>query len=145
MSNTSFDLAPVLARAEADFDGSVQRLCDFLRIESVSTDPAYAVKTRAAGQWVVDQLRALGFEAGLRDTTGHPMVVAHHPGPPGTNAPRILYYGHYDVQPPDPLDLWESPPFEPAIVEAKHGKRIVARGAVDDKGQVMTWLEAFRA
>lgn len=145
ISNAPFNLAPVLAHAEAVFDDSVQRLCEFLKIESVSTDPAYAAKTRAAAQWVVEQLTSLGFDASLRETTGHPMVVAHHPGPEGTTAPRVLYYGHYDVQPPDPLDLWESPPFQPSIVDAKHGKRIVARGAVDDKGQVMTWLEAFRA
>jgi acetylornithine deacetylase/succinyl-diaminopimelate desuccinylase-like protein len=89
-------------------------------------------------------LRSLGFEATLHETAGHPILLAHHEGEaPG--APHLLYYGHYDVQPPEPLELWDSPPFEPAIVDGPHGKRVVARGAVDDKGQVMTFLEAFRA
>ena len=80
----------------------------------------------------------------MRETAGHPVVLAHHPGP-GGDAPHLLFYGHYDVQPADPLALWTSPPFEPALVEGPHGKRVVARGAVDDKGQTMLWLEAFRA
>jgi acetylornithine deacetylase/succinyl-diaminopimelate desuccinylase-like protein len=94
---------------------------------------------------MVDALTSIGFEASLRETTGQPMVVAHHPGPPDGKVPHVLYYGHYDVQPTDPLDLWQTPPFEPTIVEAEHGPRMVARGAVDDKGQVTTWLEAMRA
>jgi acetylornithine deacetylase/succinyl-diaminopimelate desuccinylase-like protein len=73
------------------------------------------------------------------------MVVGHHPGPDGAGAPHVLYYGHYDVQPVEPLELWLSPPFEPTMVTTDRGPRIVARGAVDDKGQVMTWLEALRA
>jgi acetylornithine deacetylase/succinyl-diaminopimelate desuccinylase-like protein len=72
------------------------------------------------------------------------MVVAHDRSGPA-DAPHLLYYGHYDVQPPDPLELWQSPPFEPARVEGPHGPRLVARGAVDDKGQLMTWLEALAA
>lgn len=136
---------PVLAHLDLDFDQAVERLRDLLRIRSVSTDPAYKGETRQAAQWLADQLTGMGFEASLRDTPGHPMVVAHHPGPSGSTGPHVLYYGHYDVQPPEPLELWNSPPFEPTIVDARHGKRIVARGAVDDKGQVMTFIEAFRA
>jgi len=86
---------------------------------------------------------AIGFTAEVKATAGHPVVLAHHPGP-GGDAPHILYYGHYDVQPPEPLELWTTPPFEPALVDGPHGKRVVARGAVDDKGQTMMWLEALR-
>jgi len=139
-------LTAVLKSVDQQFDRSVARLCDLLRIPSVSTDPAFNAETRRAGQWCTDALKEIGFDASLRDTTGHPMVVAHHTPPnAGKNAPHILYYGHYDVQPPDPLELWESPPFEPKVVKSKHGQRVVARGAVDDKGQVMLFIEAFRA
>lgn len=140
---------PVLQQVDRSFEDSLGRLCDLLRIPSVSTDPAYKGDVRRAADWLVRELSGLGFDASVRETPGHPMVVAHHPGPGGatgdTDVPHILYYGHYDVQPAEPLELWNSPPFEPVIVEAEHGRRIVARGAVDDKGQVMTFIEAFRA
>ena len=135
-------LEPVLAHIEGDFGAAVSRYIDFLRIPSISTDPAYAGEVTRA--WLWDEFRALGFTAELYSTKGHPILLAHcEAGSP--NAPHLLYYGHYDVQPPEPLELWESPPFEPSIVDGPHGKRVVARGAVDDKGQVMTFLEAFRA
>ncbi len=137
-------LEPVLEHAESDFENAVSRYLEFLRIPSISTDPAYRDEVRRAGAWLTDELRSLGFEATLHETPGHPILLAHHKGST-PDAPHLLYYGHYDVQPPEPLDLWESPPFEPAIVDGPHGKRVVARGAVDDKGQVMTFLEAFRA
>ncbi len=135
----------VVDQIDAQLDSSVERLCEFLRIPSIGTDPAYADDTRRAGQWVVDQLDSIGFDAKLYDTPGNPMVVAHHPGPAEGNVPHVLYYGHYDVQPPDPLELWNSAPFDPVIVDGPHGKQIVARGACDDKGQLMTFVEAFRA
>jgi len=140
------DLKPVLAELDAQNDAAVQRLCDLLRIPSISTDPAFNADTRRAAEWLAADLRTIGFKADVRETAGHPMVMGHHE-PPGTpaSAPCVLYYGHYDVQPPDPLEKWTSPPFEPAVVDGPHGKRIVARGAVDDKGQVMTFIEAFRA
>lgn len=135
----------VLASADRAFDASVERLAEVLRIPSVSTDPAYAPEVRRCAEWMAEALRNVGFNATSHATPGHPMVVAHADGPPGWDGPRILYYGHYDVQPPDPLELWESPPFEPVIRDGPGGPRIVARGAVDDKGQVMTFIEAFRA
>lgn len=133
----------VQAHLRDGFEQSVERLSALLRIPSIGTDPAYKAETLEAANWLVRELQEIGFEAGLRDTPGQPAVVAHHPGP--ETGPRILYYGHYDVQPAEPLDLWTSPPFEPSIVDGVHGKRIVARGAVDDKGQSMTFIEAFRA
>ncbi|KAI94196.1 hypothetical protein T281_12320 [Rhodomicrobium udaipurense JA643] len=141
---TTFDVQPVLAQVEADFANAVARYIDFLRIPSISTDPTYMKDVRRAGDWLAAEFRALGFEATLHDTPGHPILVAHHAGP-NADAPHLLYYGHYDVQPVEPLEEWTSPPFEPAIVDGPHGKRVVARGAVDDKGQVLTILEALRA
>jgi acetylornithine deacetylase/succinyl-diaminopimelate desuccinylase-like protein len=138
-------LDSVLARADADHPAAIERLKDFLRIPTISTDPKFAPEVRRGAAWSADQLRALGFDARVVDTPGHPMVLARHPGPKGVTAPRVLFYGHYDVQPADPLELWESPPFEPVVVDGPRGKRIVARGAVDDKGQVMTFIEALRA
>ena len=127
--------ASLLAEVDRGFARSVERLSDFLRIPSVSTDPAYDAETRRCAEWLVNELRGMGFTAEAAKTIGHPMVVAHHPGV-GLDAakrPRILYYGHYDVQPADPLELWKSPPFEPVVVDGPRGKRIVARGAVDDR------------
>jgi acetylornithine deacetylase/succinyl-diaminopimelate desuccinylase-like protein len=138
-------LDSVLARADADHPAAIERLKDFLRIPTISTDPKFAPEVRRGAAWSAEQLRALGFDARVVDTPGHPMVLARHPGPKGVTAPRVLFYGHYDVQPADPLELWESPPFEPVVVDGPRGKRIVARGAVDDKGQVMTFIEALRA
>jgi acetylornithine deacetylase/succinyl-diaminopimelate desuccinylase-like protein len=138
-------LDPVLAHLSRSYGVSIERWKELLRIPSIGADPAHDGDTRRAASWMVDSLASIGFEASLRETSGQPMVVAHHPGPGDRAGPHVLYYGHYDVQPADPLGLWHSPPFEPTIVEAEHGPRMVARGAVDDKGQVMTWLEAMRA
>ena len=137
-------LDAVLSRVDADFDGAVERWSELLRIPSVSTDPEHLDDMHRAARWLVDSLGSMGFEASIRPTDGHPAVVAHHPGP-GRDAPHLLYYGHYDVQPPDPLEEWDSDPFEPTLVDGPHGRRMVARGAVDDKGQLMMWLEALRA
>jgi acetylornithine deacetylase/succinyl-diaminopimelate desuccinylase-like protein len=137
-------LDDVLARADHNLDHSLERLFELLRIPSISTDPAHAPECRRAAQWLVAELAALGFDSGLRDTTGHPMVVGHRAGPKG--APHVLFYGHYDVQPPDPLEKWQTPPFEPVRRTDSDGmERIYARGASDDKGQLMTFVEASRA
>ena len=98
----------------------------------------------AAAEWLVADLRAIGFDAGMRDTPGHPMVVAHHDGPAG--ARHVLFYGHYDVQPVDPLELWQADPFEPSLRSRRRAARSSrGRGSADDKGQLMTFVEACRA
>ena len=98
-----------------------------------------------AAEWWRDQLLGLGFDASVRPTAGHPVVVGHLSGPSDYKGPHILFYGHYDVQPVDPVSLWHSDPFEPQLVDGPRGKRYVARGAVDDKGQTLMFLEALRA
>ena len=137
-------LDTVLAKIDGNLDSALGRLFKLVEIPSVSTDPAYARDCAKAAEWLAAELRGIGFEASVRETAGHPMVVgqakAERP-----DVPHVLFYGHYDVQPPDPLDLWESPPFEPRVVEAATGKQIVGRGVADDKGQLMTFIEACRA
>ncbi|MFN4274535.1 MAG: M20/M25/M40 family metallo-hydrolase [Aliihoeflea sp.] len=136
-------VSPVLDTLDAEIDASVERLFALLRIPSISTDPAYNAECRRAAEWLVADLKSIGFDASVRDTPGHPMVVAHHDGPEG--APHVLFYGHYDVQPVDPLDLWEDDPFAPALKEREGTKIITGRGSSDDKGQLMTFVEACRA
>ena len=141
------DLSAVLAAADADFDNSLERHFALVRIPSISTDPAHNDDCDAAAGAVVADLKSLGFDARLRKTPGRPMVVAHYtPKAAAKAAPHLLFYGHYDVQPADPLELWATPPFEPAIKKDKAGvERMFGRGTADDKGQFMTFIEAARA
>ncbi len=135
-------LDAVLDTIETGLQETRGRWFDLLRIPSVSAQPVHAADCAAAAEWLRSALAAIGFDAKVISTAGHPVVLAHHPGTaPG---PRLLYYGHYDVQPVEPLDLWTSPPFEPVMTQGPLGPRVTARGAVDDKGQVMMWLEALR-
>ncbi len=139
------DITPVLSRADQNLSSSLDNLFELLRIKSISTDPAYKADCRKAAEWLVAYLKTLGFEASTRDTPGHPMVVAHHAGA-SADAPHVLFYGHYDVQPVDPIELWENDPFDPAIKEMENGRKILTgRGTADDKGQLMTFVEACRA
>ncbi len=143
-----------LAWLAASEKASIARLVDWLKIPSISTDPEYQSHCAAAAEWCADQLRQCGLSASIEPTgdpagSGRPIVLAHAPGAPDYTGPHVLFYGHYDVQPVDPIDLWESPPFEPVIRAPRKGEdggdRIVARGAVDDKGQVASFIEALRA
>jgi acetylornithine deacetylase/succinyl-diaminopimelate desuccinylase-like protein len=139
------ELSPILAQADSNLSASLERLFDLVRIPSISTDPAYKPDCRKAAEWLVGALTELGFDASLRDTPGHPMVVAHHAAG-RADAPHVLFYGHYDVQPVDPLDLWESDPFDPKVKEQANGRKVLTgRGTSDDKGQLMTFVEACRA
>ena len=136
-------LDAVLHRIDHEIEASIERLFALLRIASISTDPAYKEQCRAAAEHVAADLRSIGFSTEVRPTPGHPVVVGKADG---TSGPRVLFYGHYDVQPVDPLGLWNTPPFEPRIDTLPDGRRIiVARGACDDKGQAMTFIEACRA
>ena len=142
---SSDTVATVLRQADAALGQSTQTLFDLLRNPSISAQPDHKADCAAAAAWWRDQLAGLGFAAEIRPTPGHPVVVGHLDGPFGYRGPHILFYGHYDVQPVDPLDLWTNPPFEPKLVDGPRGPRIVARGAVDDKGQTIMFLEALRA
>ena len=138
-------LDTVLSRIDANLDAAIGRLLEFVTIPSVSTDPAYAADCERAAQWAADELTAIGFEASVRPTAGHPMVVATAKAT-RPDVPRVLFYGHYDVQPADPLDLWTiTKAFEPKLVDAPGGRQIAGRGTADDKGQLMTFVEACRA
>ena len=142
--NSAQALPAVLDKIDAELDHSLERLFEFLRIQSISTDPAYKDQCRSAAEHVAKDLSGIGFETSIRPTGGHPIVVGK--GGPRASAPRVLFYGHYDVQPVDPVDLWDAPPFAPRIGTLPDGRKIiVARGACDDKGQVMTFVEACRA
>ncbi len=136
-------LDAALAYADAHLDDSVERLKTLVAIKSISTDPAYAGEVRRAADLLVADLSTLGFDASVRTTPGHPMVVAHDHQAAG---PHVLFYAHYDVQPVDPLNLWHTDPFVATLMDNGHGEtRIVGRGTSDDKGQLLTFVEACRA
>ena len=134
-------LDAVLAKIDESLPDALERLFGLLRIQSISTDPAYKAECAKAADWLVQDLSGLGFDAAARPTPGHPMVVGHG----GEAGPHLLFYGHYDVQPVDPLNLWHRDPFDPAIEDTPNGKVIRGRGSSDDKGQLMTFIEACRA
>jgi acetylornithine deacetylase/succinyl-diaminopimelate desuccinylase-like protein len=116
-----------------------EELCEFLRIPSISADPACRDDMHRAAEWVADQFRRMRFSTEVIPTAGHPMVYAESPAVPG--APTALVCGHYDVQPVEPLAKWTTPPFEPIRRDGK----LYARGATDDKGQLFTHLKAVEA
>jgi acetylornithine deacetylase/succinyl-diaminopimelate desuccinylase-like protein len=115
-------------------------LAEFLRIPSISADPAHAADVLRAGEWVCSFIRNAGGECELVDWHGQPLAIGEIKASGGRDAPTVLCYGHFDVQPPDPLDLWESPPFEPEIRDGY----LYGRGTVDDKGQLYMLLAAAR-
>jgi len=130
----------LLAYIDEHREEAIARLSEYLAIPSVSTDAAHADDIRKAAEWTRGQLEACGLEAAVESTAGHPAVVGRTPDKK-PDRPTVLFYGHYDVQPPDPVEKWRTPPFEPTIRDGA----IYARGASDDKGQVACFLEALRA
>ena len=134
-------LDAVLSHIDDTLPEALDRLMALLRIPSISTDPAFKADCARAADWLAGELRSLSFDAASRPTPGHPMVVGHG----GKGDKHLLFYGHYDVQPVDPLSLWHRDPFDPIIEDTPKGPVIRARGASDDKGQLMTFLEACRA
>lgn len=131
-------ISQVLAYSQANQNRFIAELTDLLRIPSISTDPAYSDQVVQTADWLVEHLQGLGVQdAEAIQTEGHPIVVGGITVDPA--CPTVLVYGHYDVQPADPLDLWTSPPFEPVIREGV----LYARGACDDKGQMFMHLKAL--
>ena len=135
----SHDSQDVLDRIDREKSRYLEELEDYLRIPSISTDPEYAAEVRRASEFLIDQMKAAGLQAESVDAGGHPLVYGEWNGAPGK--PTALFYGHYDVQPADPLELWKSPPFEPTVEDGF----LVARGATDDKGQSFAHVKAIQA
>ncbi len=134
---------PVPGAVLKHIDGSQQKytdeLIEFLKIPSISTLPAYSGEVRNAAKWALERIQRLGFCGCLYETTCHPVVYGELC--PVKDAPTLLVYGHYDVQPPDPIDQWQTPPFSPEIRDGQ----LYARGATDDKGQLLTYINAIEA
>ncbi|HXU33131.1 MAG TPA: dipeptidase [Thermoanaerobaculia bacterium] len=129
----------VLARIDAEKETYLEELKDYIRIPSISTDPEYAAEVSRAADFLVGKLREAGLTVEKIATQGHPLVYAEWLGAPGK--PTVLFYGHYDVQPADPLSEWKNPPFEPTV----EGDKLYARGATDDKGQSFAHVKGVAA
>lgn len=130
----------VVDYVDRNLDRFREELFDFLRIPSVSARSEHTGDMRRAAEWLRDRMASAGLDASIEETPGHPVVLGEWRGA-GDAAPTVLIYGHYDVQPPEPLDLWTTPPFEPTIRDG----RVYARGSVDDKGQLFLHVCAAEA
>ena len=134
-------MQPVLNYLKQNQARFVAELCEFLRFPSVSAQPEHKDDLGACAGWLANHCRRMGLDATVRATDGHPIVVAKTRRENKSRRPHFVVYGHYDVQPPDPLDLWTSPPFEPRI----EGRSLFARGSTDNKGQHFAHLKAVEA
>jgi len=132
-------MSPVFDYLAANQERFVTDLCDYARFPSVSAQPKHAPDLRAAANWLANRARGLGLTTQIHETAGNPIITARTPHVAG--APTYLVYGHYDVQPPEPFELWTSPPFEPRIA----GRNVFARGISDNKGQHLAHLNAVEA
>lgn len=126
---------------EAHAEESVRQLCDYASIPSVSAQPAHSQDMDKCSRWLQQHCNSIGLETRLYSTPGYPVLIAKTPRAGSSRKPHFLVYGHYDVQPPEPFELWKSPPFEPRI----EGKNLYARGASDNKGQHFAHLKAVEA
>ena len=133
-------MQPVLEYLRKNQDLFLRQLCEYLRFPSVSAQPKHRQDLRACAQWLVKHCKEIGLDARLCTTPGHPVVLASTRNR-GQGKPHFVVYGHYDVQPPEPFELWKSPPFEPRI----EGRSLFARGASDNKGQNLAHLKAVEA
>ena len=133
---------PEIRRFVADGRAAaIDDLCDWLRIPSISADPEFADEVARSAHWLAQRLLAAGFPSvEIWPTAGLPAVFAEWPSG-DRDAPTVVLYGHHDVQPVDPIELWESAPFEPFVGTAAHGQELVGRGAIDDKGNLYLWGE----
>jgi acetylornithine deacetylase/succinyl-diaminopimelate desuccinylase-like protein len=136
-------MQPVLDYLKQNQSRFVDELCQYVRFPSVSAQPQHRQDLEACAQWITGHCHGIGLEARLCPTGGHPVVVAKTPPAvsPGRRRPHFVVYGHYDVQPPEPFELWTSPPFEPRIENGS----LFARGACDNKGQHLAHLKAVEA
>ena len=133
------DSQDVLGRIDREKEQYLEELKEYLRIPSVSTDPQYKPEVLRCSEYLASQMQKAGLKAECIETEGYPLVYGEWTGAPGK--PTVLFYGHYDVQPVDPIDEWRNPPFEPTV----EGDLLVCRGATDDKGQSFTHLKAVAA
>jgi len=133
------DSRDVLERIDREKKSYLEELKDYLRIPSISTDPAHRGDIERCSKWLAERMRSAGLAAEIIETDGYPLVYGEWNGAPGK--PTVLFYGHYDVQPADPVELWRNPPFEPT----EEGDLLVCRGATDDKGQSFAHLKAVAA
>ena len=136
----SSDSQDVLGRIEEHKESYLEQLKEYLRIPSVSTDPNHKEDVLRCADFVAERMTEAGLTAEKIETEGNPLVYGEWNGA-GSDKPTILFYGHYDVQPADPLDEWDSPPFEPTV----DGDLLIARGATDDKGQSYAHIKAIEA
>jgi acetylornithine deacetylase/succinyl-diaminopimelate desuccinylase-like protein len=138
LTNAMQNVLDYLKRNQTRF---VAELCEFLRFPSVSAQPQHKRDLQACAGWLVSHCKKIGLEAQVYPTDGHPIVVAKTPRVKNSRKPHFMVYGHYDVQPPEPLDLWKTPPFEPRL----EGRSLFARGSTDNKGQHFVHLKAVEA
>lgn len=139
------DVHDVLKQVDLDLPASIEKLFDLIRIPSISSDPAGKAGIASGAQWLREELSAIGFDARIVPTEGHPLVLAHSAEVNAKQGPRLLFYGHYDVQPVGVAEDWKHQPFDPSVIEEDGRHRFYGRGASDSKSQLWSFVEGLRA